>query len=305
MNWETMEKIGIEFHKSQRGLRWAIHAGLVYNYLRDIILAKEGGDYLDNNSGWDDITEIAWGHDILKDIDGHVSCTVDGTTYEVDCSPGSLLIPTTDHFISEYLQNFNVSEKEKEGMKKELISVGKFHGLNAAAFLNKHGTTSFRVLTAILMHQCPVPSIYEVLPDDVRMFVDCTMLADKTARNYVRALILEQPVPLVLHTAIFGEDGTEFNYSTSLLIARIIGQGKDPTEIQKRSTKMFRDRCKRLGLFVPEKCKVKHLGTPHIVHVEGAKEALEKAYGKLENEIPEETEDKPGGDNEEGSEGTK
>ena len=127
------------------------------------------------------------------------------------------------------------------------------HSQAAAIFLyHEFKVNDERVLYPVFFHSCPIISVYETLSYELQTLVDITMLADKLSSNYLRINYNGIKVPVNLETCVFGSDGSEFNYSLGLLLARMIGQGNSKEVNSIKATEFYFKRASEINPLLKE-----------------------------------------------------
>ena len=121
------------------------------------------------------------------------------------------------------------------------------HALAAGIFLIKEFNISDpRILYPVFFHSCPILPVYESLDLHLRNFIDVLLLSDKLSSQHLKAG-LGKKTRINLEQAIFGESGKEFNYTTGLFLARLIGQGSSSEEYSLKMTEYYYQRAVKLN----------------------------------------------------------
>ena len=129
-----------------------------------------------------------------------------------------------------------------------------YHALSAGLFLIKElNITDQEIIYPIMFHSCPIMPVYQTLDATTKTMVDIMMLSDKLSSNYLRINMREVPVRVDLDLLVFGKDRKEFNYTTGLYIARMIGHGHSNEKNGKDSLAYYYDRAKEQNPFLSKK----------------------------------------------------
>ena len=181
---------------------------------------------------------IAEGHDLLKEK---------GLTYENPISWYGHHIPND---LTKYVRmNLDVLDRFDLGDYFN-TDVG-YHAMAAVIFLVKElHVERPEILYPIAFHSCPILPLYKTLPTDIQTRIDITVLADKLSSNWLRIHQLEFRVKVDLDLLVFGKDRCEFNYTTGLFVARMIGHGSSHEKYGRESMLYYYERAKEQNPFL-------------------------------------------------------
>lgn len=225
----------------------------LYEYhMAHIQLVKEYALVLNQRLGSEFDTEklsfIAYAHDLFKER------SLDPSK---DVVWNDISIPQD---LNRYVRT-NIPLLDEHGLGDYFNTDIQLHPLSAGIFLQtQFNIIDKEILFPIFFHSCPIIPVYETLSEKIRGMVDLIMLADKLSSNYLRINMRKIAVRIDLDQAVFGPTGKEFNYTTGLVIARIISQGKSKEPRSLESTDYYYRRLHAINPFIPESRNVKKLG---------------------------------------------
>lgn len=179
---------------------------------------------------------IALAHDLLKEKGRDKEITWNGHIIPID--------------LNRYVRT-NLDVLAKFELDDYFNSDLQLHALAAGIWLYKElGIEDPEIIYPIMFHSCQQIDIYKTLDPKLQLMIDITMLADKLSSNWLKINYNKKKVLCDLDKLIFGENGTEFNYSMGLYMSRIISQGNNPDKISKDATEYYYKRLKEQNPFI-------------------------------------------------------
>ena len=199
----------------------------------------------------EDLATIAYAHDIFKDDNHRVQYTNNGEDIFV----------TKEDILSRYgssIEYFGFKKGEKAALSE--------HAKCAALFImNCEEIVDYNkdILYPIIFHSLPILRVYRDLTREIQLMIDLTVVADKCSSNYLR---IQQYVPcnFRMDDILFGMDGKEFNFTTALFAARLIGSEGYNDDFNKDINTFYLHRLNRINPFVINKLNIKDYGRKKI-----------------------------------------
>lgn len=230
-------------HSSQFDYHMA-HIKLAREYAT--ILARKLGYMINERK----LMYVAYAHDILKEkgLNKKLPNPVWKNKYEIPQDLNAYVRKNIDT-----LEKFNLGDYFNTDIN--------LHPLAAGIFLhNNFGIDDPEILYPVMFHSCPIIEVYDTLKPKVRQLTDIIMLADKLSSNYLRINMRKTEVRLDLDLAVFGPNGTEFNYTLGLYLARLIAMGKSKEKQSKITTDYYFKRLQDMNPLINKEFTIKNIG---------------------------------------------
>lgn len=235
--------VNAAIHKSTE--RWEWH-------LKHILLTERYAHIINQRLGepvsYEVLSQAALGHDLLKDKYLHSSTA---ETYATSVIPKDLNRYVRSNL--DILEEFMLDDYFNTDITLHALSAGIW--MHTEMRINDYG-----VLYGVFFHSCPIIPVYNELTEDIQTVVDIIMLADKLSSNYMRINDREGTARIDLDLSVFGPTGTEFNYTTGLLMARLIGYGKSKEINGYESLQYYTRRARSICPLVSKQYSISKLG---------------------------------------------
>ena len=243
------EKMLLELNKFTQA-----HSSQFEYHMKHIQLAKEYAIVLSRRLGFKinerKLMYITYAHDILKEkgLNKKLPNPMWKGKYEIPQDLNAYVRKNLD-----ILELFNLEDYFNTDIN--------LHPLSAGIFLYKNfGIQDPEIIYPVMFHSCPIIEVYETLKPKVRQMVDIIMLADKLSSNYLRINMRKSEVRLDLDLAVFGQYGTELNYTLGLYLARLISMGKSKEKQSKIATEYYFNRLQNMNPLINKAITIKNIG---------------------------------------------
>lgn len=185
-----------------------------------------------------DLIFISYAHDLLKEK---------GLTYPSPISWYGHHIPND---LTTYVR-MNLKSLEAFSLDDYFNTSVGYHAIGSAIFMIKEFNITDPIdVYPIAFHSCPIIPLYKTLDPNVQRTIDIIVLADKLSSNWLRINMQEVRVKVDLDLLVFGEDHNEFNYTTGLFIARMIGHGNSNEKFSRESLLYYYNRASKSNPFL-------------------------------------------------------
>lgn len=192
-----------------------------------------------NNSVDDLLLQIiSYAHDILKEK---------GLQYDHPISWYGKHIPND---LNKYVR-MNIDVLDRFDLGDYFNTDIGYHALAAVIFLYKEFRIDDpKIIYPVAFHSCPIIPIYSSLDESIRQIVDIILISDKLSSNWLKINMMHYRTKVDLDLLVFGEDHLEFNYTTGLFVARMIGRGNSTEKFGRESMLYYYDRAKKVNPFI-------------------------------------------------------